>query len=369
MPQFRELFSPITLGNLNLRNRIAMAPMTRYGSPRQTPGEDVATYYKKRAEGNVGLIITEGTSLRDPSSTSNGNVPTLEGEPSIQGWTKVVRAVQAAGGAIFCQLWHVGAIRKPEQSPNPDIKSKSPSGLFKPNKPQGIAMSAKDIEDTIEDYARAAAVAQKIGFDGIEIHGAHGYLIDQFFWQGTNQRHDSYGGSLQNRAEFASKIITAARKATSKDYPIALRFSQWKQQDYTAKLTETPKELEQFCTPLVEAGVDIFHCSTRRIWDAEFEGSPLNLAGWTKKITGKATISVGSVGLQDDFIATYGQTEESGLELKRLEGIEQSLALGEYDLVAVGRALIANPDWPLLVAQGNFDKLKPYNKSMLASLS
>ena len=167
-------------------------------------------------------------------------------------------------------------------------------------------MSDADIADVIAAFATSARHAKELGFDGVEMHGAHGYLIDQFFWEGTNERDDAYGGDLGERTTFRRRDRRApCAGAVGPDFPILLRFSQWKQQDFAAKLAPTPQELEQFLAPLVDAGVDVFHCSTRRFWEPEFEGSDLNLAGWTKKLTGKPTITVGSVGLNQEFIATY----------------------------------------------------------------
>jgi 2,4-dienoyl-CoA reductase-like NADH-dependent reductase (Old Yellow Enzyme family) len=201
----------------------------------------------------------------------------------------------------------------------------------------------------------------------VELHGAHGYLIDQFFWEGTNQRDDKYGGSLQARVNFAAEITRAVRKETGPDFPILLRFSQWKQQDFTARLAHTPQELEIFLKPLVDAGVDIFHCSTRRFWEPEFPelNADLNLAGWTKKITGLPTISVGSVSLNADFITAFRQAtaEVSGIE-KLIEMMER----GDFDLIAVGRALIVNPDWANKVRTGRLNELTPYDPKSLATL-
>lgn len=157
----------------------------------------------------------------------------------------------------------------------------------------------------INAFAKAAADAKRLGFDGVELHGAHGYLIDQFFWKETNRRTDEYGGDLTGRTRFASRIIHAVRKAVGSRFPIIFRFSQWKTGHYDAKLAYTPEELEAFLAPLTDAGVDIFDCSTRRFWEPEFEGSRLNLAGWTRKLTGKPTISVGSVGLKGDFTNAF----------------------------------------------------------------
>ena len=121
----------------------------------------------------------------------------------------------------------------------------------------------------------------------------------------------------------------------------------------------------QFLAPLSEAGVDIFHCSTRRFWEPEFDGSPLNLAGWVKQITGKPTISVGSVGLSEEFIATY---QEGTAEVAGIEELLARMAADEFDLIAVGRALLANPDWPKVIRMGDIDKLQTFNKEQLAEL-
>jgi 2,4-dienoyl-CoA reductase-like NADH-dependent reductase (Old Yellow Enzyme family) len=130
-------------------------------------------------------------------------------------------------------------------------------------------------------------------------------------------------------------------------------------------LAQNPEELDQFVSPLSTAGVDLFHCSNRRFWEPEFEGSDLNLAGWVKKLTGKPTISVGSVGLTEEFIATYreGTAEVAGIDelIKRMEA-------DEFDLIAVGRALLANPDWPKLIRNGETDKIKTFSKDQLTEL-
>jgi 2,4-dienoyl-CoA reductase-like NADH-dependent reductase (Old Yellow Enzyme family) len=220
----------------------------------------------------------------------------------------------------------------------------------------------------VEAFVQAAIDAERIGFDAVELHGAHGYLLDQFFWPGTNHRTGNYGGSLENRARFACEIVSGIRAKVSKDFPIIFRFSQWKQQDYTARLAETSEELGEFLSYLVNAGVDIFHCSQRRFWEAEFEGSDLNLAGWTKKLTGKDTITVGSVSLNSDFLPELGEKSFKAGEIANLDGLTERLERDEFDLVAVGRAIIANPDWVKQVQLGQFDKLANFEKKMLMNL-
>lgn len=360
------LFRPFDYGPLHLANRIVMAPMTRSHSPNQVPGPDVAAYYRRRAEGEVGLIITEGTTVDHPVASNDVNVPAFHGEAALAGWKRVVDEVHDAGGKIMPQLWHMGTMRKQGTGPHPELPSAGPSGLFKPGKRVAEPMTLEDIHAVIDAFARAAADAERLGFDGVEIHGAHGYIIDQFFWAGTNERTDDYGGDLVKRTRFAADIVRAVRARVSPDFPVILRFSQWKQQDYEARLANTPQELGQFLAPLVEAGVDIFHCSTRRFWEPEFEGSNLNLAGWTKKLTGKPTISVGSVGLNQEFIATFAGAE-ADKDVGHLDDLIARMEAEEFDLIAVGRALISDPDWVKKVREGRFDDLKPFTRETLAN--
>ncbi len=360
------LFKPYSHGNLSLTNRIVMAPMTRQFSPNGIPTPDVAAYYKRRAQGGTGLIITEGTTVNDNVATMDANIPQFHGEQALSGWKTVVDEVHSVGGKIMPQLWHVGMARVAEKAPFPDLPSAGPSGLFKPGKQGAEPMTVQHIESVIAAFAQAAADAKSIGMDGIEIHGAHGYLIDQFFWEGTNQRSDSWGGSMENRGRFAVEIINAIRAATGPDFPIILRYSQWKQQDYTARLAHSPQELEQFLLPLSEAGVDVFHCSQRRYWENEFEGSNLNLAGWTKKLTGKPTITVGSVGLNDDFFGAFKGQDSS---TRSVDDLLERLDAGEFDLVAVGRALLQDPNWANKIKENRTDELEQYSGKALATLS
>ena len=368
MSNTTSLFTPFKLGNLALANRVAMAPMTRTFSPGNVPNDLTVEYYRKRAAGGVSLIITEGTSIGHKAASGYPNVPSIYGKEALAGWKRVVDAVHAEGGKIAPQLWHVGAIRKPGVEPGGNAPGYSPSGLVAPGKEAGHAMSKEDIKEVIAAFAQAAKDAKSIGFDAVEIHGAHGYLIDQFFWQGTNVRNDEYGGDLGQRSRFAIEIIEAVRAEVGPDFPIIFRWSQWKQQDYDARLVNTVEELADFIQPLADAGVDIFHCSTRRFWQPEFEGSELNLAGWVKKITGKATITVGSVGLNTDFLPIDGTANFQAAENTKLDKLVERMDKEEFDLVAVGRALIANPDWANKVKAGEFDSLAPYHKDLLTSL-
>ncbi|WP_134685778.1 NADH:flavin oxidoreductase [Brevibacillus migulae] len=338
----QALFQPFANGKMTLSNRIVMAPMTRQFAPNGIPGPDVADYYRRRAENGVGLIVTEGTAIDHPDASNQENVPNFYGEAALNGWANVVAAVHEAGGRIIPQIWHEGA--------------RGHVGDY----------TEADIAAIVQAFARAASEARRIGFDGIELHGAHGFLIDQFFWEKTNPRTDRYGGDMVARTRFAVEVIEACRRAVGPEFPIVLRFSQWKMSDYTVKLAESPMLLEQLLAPLVEAGVDMFHCSTRRFWEPEFEGSELNLAGWVKKVTGKPTIAVGSVGLDEEDSSFFAEGKGAGSS--KIEGLIERLQREEFDLVAVGRALLADPAWASKIRDGRIDELIPFTPEALKTL-
>jgi 2,4-dienoyl-CoA reductase-like NADH-dependent reductase (Old Yellow Enzyme family) len=358
------LFQPFSVKNLVLSNRIVMAPMTRSKSPGGIPGPDVAAYYRRRAEGGVGLIITEGTYVPHPAAGVYPDVPHFYGEQSLAGWKRVVEEVHRAGGKIFPQLWHVGLA--PGSDGTFRTGAMGPSGLAKPGKKIAEPMTQRDIDDVIRAFGEAARSAERLGFDGVEIHGAHGYLLDQFFWNGTNQRTDGYGGDLAARTRFAVEVIREVRSKVSPEFPVCLRFSQWKLQDYDAKLAQSPAELERFLSPLTAAGVDLFHCSQRRFWEPEFTGSDLNFAGWAKKLTGKTSITVGSVGLSGDFLAAFKGEASTPSSLDELL---RRFDRGDFDLVAVGRALIADAEWARKIHEGRSSELVGFTKEALATLA
>ncbi|WP_256640421.1 NADH:flavin oxidoreductase [Streptomyces murinus] len=361
------LSRPITLNGLTVPNRIVMAPMTRMFSPGGIPGENVRSYYSRRAAAGVGLIVTEGTYVGHDSAGQSDRVPRFHGEEQLAGWAKVAEDVHAAGGTIVPQLWHIGMVRKDGDAPFPDAPAMGPSGLVTAGaEPTGKAMTQQDLDDVIAAFAQAAADAERIGFDGVELHGAHGYLLDQFLWEGTNRRTDAYGGDPVARTKFAAEIVAAVRERVSATFPILFRYSQWKQQDYTARLAETPQELEAILAPLAAAGVDVFHASTRRYWQPEFDGSDLNLAGWTKKLTGKQTITVGSVGLDGDFTGAFAG---EGSPVQGIDDLLDRLEADEFDMIAVGRALLQDPEWAAKVLAGRTSELAPYDAASIKTLS
>lgn len=355
---------PFSLKSLNLKNRIVMAPMTRTRSPGGIPNADNAAYYRRRAEHDVGLIITEGTTVNHPGANAYEGVPSFHGA-ALEGWKTVVDEVHAAGGAIIPQLWHVGAVRRPGVGPYRDAPAYNPSGLFMPGREAGKAMTDEDIADVIAAFAQGARDAERLGFDGVEVHGAHGYLLDQFNWEGLNQRSDRYGGNLENRLRFTREVVQAVRAAVSDNFAVVVRLSQWKQQDYSARVVENPEQMALWLGGLVDAGADIFHCSTRRFWEPEFDGSALNFAGWAKKLAGKPTISVGSVGLTEDFIGPKGMASAEKAELRGIDDLLERMAADEFDLIALGRVLLQDPAWWAKVRAGQLDQLQPYHVSAM----
>lgn len=375
------LFEPISIGPLTLANRIVMAPMSRYFCPDEVPHQGVIDYYARRARGGCGLILTEATYIGHASAHSYANVPRFYGEAPLAGWKKVVDAVHAEGGRIMPQLWHTGSFREVGMAPDPDVPGFGPSenlNAFENTTHVTRPMTESDIADVIAAYAQAAHDAQRLGFDGVELHGAHGYLIDSFFWHETNRRSDRWGGdTLALRARFGVALVEAIRERVGPDFPLSFRWSQFKQQDYRARLAETPDELETLLGPLSDAGVSIFHVSARRYWEAGFrDRSDRTLAGWARHLTGKPVIAVGSVGLAG--VASTTKTEPGRINsdtisfgdsaLDTLERVEALMAAGEFDMIAVGRAILADPDWANKVRDGRLSERIAFEKDLLSRL-
>jgi 2,4-dienoyl-CoA reductase-like NADH-dependent reductase (Old Yellow Enzyme family) len=361
-----SLFRPFKLKSLDIKNRIVMAPMTRSFSPNGVPTADVAAYYRRRAEGQVGLILSEGTVINRPSSSNDGDVPHFHGTEALAGWNQVVENVHTAGGQMGPQIWHMGIMDNHHSGWLPSEPFEGPSGLNRPDFNNGKTMTDSDIADTIAAFGQAAADAKALGFDCVEIHGAHGYLIDQFFWEATNKRSDIFGGkTLAERSRFAIEVIKEVRRRVGEEFATIIRLSQFKPSAYTNKLANSAAEMESWLTPMADAGVDIFHCSQRRFWEPEFEGSDLNFAGWAKKITGKPTITVGSVGLTGEFLAAFaGEASQPS----SLDELLSRMDRGDFDLVAVGRALLADANWTEKVRQHRSAELKGFNKEALSEL-
>ncbi len=211
------LFTPTTLGKLQLKNRIVMSPMTRSRAIGNIPNALMEKYYGLRA--GAGLIITEGTSP-SPNGLGYARIPGVYSDAQVQGWSKVTDAVHRNGGKMFVQLMHTGRVSHPANMPA-GSKMLAPSAIATPGEmwtdsngqqpyPVPSAMTEAEIAQTITEYANSARQAIKAGFDGVELHGANGYLIDQFFNTASNQRTDRWGGSVENRIRFAVEVAKAA---------------------------------------------------------------------------------------------------------------------------------------------------------------
>lgn len=365
------LFEPLKIRSLELANRIAMSPMTRASSPAGVPGSDVAQYYRRRAEGGTGLIVTEGVAIEHSAAVDNPNVPHMFGDEALDGWRGVVDAVHAVGGKIIPQLWHVGPLWGAMGGAAPAIKPMRPSGLWGPAgltsySDAYVASSARptepmteeDIADVIAAYIQAARNAVAVGFDGIALHGGHGYLLDSFVWAGTNTREDAWGGDLAARTRFPVEVVRGIRAAIGEDLPIFYRFSQHKQQDYMARIAENPEELGIVLGALAEAGVDVFDASIRRFDAPVFDGSDMSLAGWAKKLTGAHSMAVGSVGLGKTL--RDSQIDGASPVIDNIAAVEQRVGSGEFDIIAIGRMHLADPALATTLRTGG--ALTPFNR-------
>lgn len=316
-----SLFDPVTIGALELPNRIVMAPMTRTRVLQdRAPGQMNIDYYVQRA--GAGLILTEATSI-SPEAVGYPFTPGLWSEVQVQGWTSVVAAVHRAGGRIISQLWHVGRISDPaylDGAPPVAPSSIAANGhvnLLRPIKPFDVprALETHEVPRIVEDFRKAAVNAKRAGFDGIELHAANGYLIDQFLHDGTNKRTDCYGGCVANRARFLLEIVDAVLQV-------------W---------------------PAGRIGVHLnLMSSTHSVHDSD----PASLFGYVAEqldqrklafIVGRETL-VGETPrlaplmrrkFKGAFIANDGISHEAA---------EQLVATGQADAVAFGRLFIANPD-------------------------
>lgn len=321
-----NLFQPATINQWKLRNRIVMAPLTRgFASDADgTVTDEIAAYYEQRARDGVGLIITEGI---NPMLSGKGTygVPGLYTDAQTSSWKKVTEAVHRHGGTIIAQLWHVGRLshsdligRKP-QAPSAIQAEGKVHKLHKPYEcPQ--AMTQGEIENVVYHFQMAARTAVLAGFDGIELHAAHGYLIDQFINERTNKRTDQYGGGLQERLRFLREIIEAVKKEISVER-ISIRFSEKKDDDPSYSWASRVETLHAYLALFRETGITILHPSTESYASVWLDGLNFHQAirtQWEHMIIGVGNLS--------------------------LERAEEAINDGVIDLAAFGRPFIANPD-------------------------
>ncbi|MEO8756094.1 MAG: 12-oxophytodienoate reductase, partial [Casimicrobiaceae bacterium] len=345
------LFTPASVRGLTLRNRFVMPGMQRGFTLDGGPSPRMVDYLRRCAAGGAGLIISESTSPDHPSAYWQPVMGRLE-RGTLPGWQRVVDAVKGEGAAFLLQLWHPGAMRKVAEShPLARLPALSPSGLIQAGRSNGRAFTHAELEELSDAYVRAARDAERLGADGIEIHAAHGYLLDQFLWSETNRRDDGYGGeTLAERARYPAEIAAAIRAATGSRFVISFRFSQFKEVDYGATVARDPEDLRGLLRVMRSAGVDLFNVSSRRFHKAEWPDNAhadWNIAEWARSMTDAPVMTCGSVGLDVEMFANlFDDQEPSESRVERdLAMLAERVRRGTIDLVGVGRAHIANNDF------------------------
>lgn len=363
-----KLFTPFQIKNVTLPNRFVLPPMQRGWAQDGAPSPRLNDYYRRCARGGIGLVIAESAAINHPSAMGHSEGVLLIRREQLAEWRDCIAGVKEEGGRMLVQLWHEGAIRKQGKGGlDPNYPTVSPSGLIRAGHPNGREATATELDTLRDMYVEAALTAQDAGADGIELHSAHGYFLDQFLWPETNRRADQYGGaSAAERIAYHVSIIRAIRAAVGEDFLIGFRFSQWKEVDFNARVIDSPKELADMVARLRDAGTDILHVSTRRFDVPEWPGSDLGLAGWTKQLSGMPVIAVGSVGLNVDAM----QTMYSDLPLvsdpeTSVREVEARLENGEFDLIAVGRSLMADQEWVNKVREGRYADIVPFDRDVM----
>ncbi len=323
------LFSSYKLGSNQLRNRIVMAPMTRSRAVNNVPNELMVKYYSDRAE--AGLIITEGTSP-SPDGLGYARIPGLFNLEQVQAWKKVTDAVHAKGGKIFVQLMHTGRITHPLNLPDEGIVrgasaiAAATTQMYTDQQgmqplPVPKEISTAEIAGVIAEYAQSASYAIQAGFDGVELHGANGYLLDQFLNPASNQRTDAYGGTIENRNRFVLEVTAAVAGAIGKD-KTGIRLSPFGVFNEMSADENTEQQFIQLAQGLKQTGIAYIH-----IVDHSSMGTP------------PVPQSV-----KDGMREAFGSTIilSGGYDAA---GAEADLEAGKGELVAFGRPLLANPDF------------------------
>ncbi|MCX0269601.1 NADH:flavin oxidoreductase [Nocardia zapadnayensis] len=347
------VLSEVRIGALRLRNRAVVAPMSRVSTAGDgVPTDAMAEYYAEFAAGGFGLITTEGTYIDAEFSQAYPDQPGIVTERQIEAWRVVTDAVHAAGGVIALQLMHAGAL---VQGNRHGDRSIAPSAV----QPLGAKMAAyggegpfalpeaaarADIRRIVGGFGAAAERARAAGFDAVEIHGANGYLIDQFLTAYTNQRDDEYGGDPAGRVRFAVEVVRAVRAAVGPEFAVGLRLSQTKVNDFGYRWSGAG-EAETIFRAVGTAGVDYLHLASEgRDWyDTAVLDSGETVTRLARSVAGLPVIANGGM---------------HGPELARTV-----LEEGHADLVALGRGALANPDWPRVIAAG--ERPAAFDRGML----
>ncbi|MEV6072140.1 NADH:flavin oxidoreductase [Nocardia sp. NPDC052001] len=344
--------APTGLDTLELRNRFAVAPMTRISAtPDGTPTEQMAEYYRAYAAGGFGLIITEGIYPDAAHSQGYFNQPGLVTEEHIAGWRAVVDAVHAEGSPIVAQLMHAGAISQGNQR---GFETIGPSAVA----PRGQMMvdyggvggawsapremTAEDIEQVVAGFVTAARNARAAGFDGVEIHGANGYLLDQFLTDYTNERTDEYGGSVENRIRLTVRVLHAIREELG-DFPVGVRLSQTKVNDFVYRWPGGEDDARIIFAALRDASYLHIASEGRNFLETAKLASGTTVTKLAREVSGRPVIANGG--------------------MHNLPQAADVLNGGHADVLSLGTGALANPDLPRRVETGS--ELAAFDHEML----
>ncbi|MFO7931158.1 MAG: NADH-dependent flavin oxidoreductase [Desulfosalsimonas sp.] len=323
-----KLFSSFQIKEKTFKNRIGVAPMTRTSSPGGSiPRKDVLDFLVRRAENDVSLVYTEAVLTDYESAQGYPRQSRMLTQQQIDAWRPVVKAIQDAGSVAVMQMFHCGRVAWPEVNPAERIIAPSPVAPKQTNPlteqpyPVPDEMSLFDISHVINGFAETARGAAAAGFDGIEIHGAHGYLINEFLSAYSNQRTDDYGGQTENRFAFAREIIRAVKTVITDDMILTFRISNWGVADTEVSLFDSP-EWQQIIKLLDDEPLDAISVSTLDYAEKAFD-TEMNMAQLTRQNTDKPLIICGNI---------YDRKTADG-------------AVSDADLILSGKSLLLNPQW------------------------
>ncbi|WP_318619407.1 NADH:flavin oxidoreductase [Priestia megaterium] len=356
MSNIKSLFEPFNLGTATLKNRVGVAPMTRISATEKGFVTDkMINYYRSFAEGGFGLIITEGTYIDDKYSQTYDYQPGIVFEEQVESWNKLINSVHAEGAKVIMQLQHSGALSQGNRFVQGTIAPSSvqPKGeqlTFYSGKGPYVTpreITKEEIAGVIQSFVASAKRAKSAGAEGIEIHGANGYLLDEFLTDYTNQRTDEYGGSVENRVRLLEEIVQAIRAAVGKEFIVGIRISQAKVNDPTHKWAGKEKEAEIIFTKLGQTELDYIHVTEYKAWEPAFDSSDATFAALAKKYSKLPIIA-------------NGHLEDTEKAIKLLES-------GDADIVTLGKGALANHDWVQKVQNG--EHLREFNAEEILSPS
>ncbi len=325
----KRMFRQGNIGSLQVRNRIVMPAMaTNFASAHGEPTPQMIAYYAARAQGGAGLIIIENASIDEPVGGNGAVQLRINHDRYVPGLFELTRAVRERGAAVAIQINHAGAVAKPQRTGVPAV---APSDVgWTANALPPVPLEVFEIEGLIDCYARAAVRAKRAGFDAVEIHGAHGYLIAQFLSPITNQRTDAFGGTQEKRWRFALDVVRRVRQTVGCDYPLLFRLSG----DEFLPEGRALDESVELCHALVDSGIDALHISAATAANPEKQLEPMVYPeAWRAYLAATIKAAV------DIPVVTVGV-------FRNPETVEHTLAEEAADFVAIGRGLIADPQWP-----------------------